>query len=159
MTKCETPQQAVSCGVWSYSTFDCGSSGSYVCRNGVCNAPPQCSDGIDNDGDGCTDFNPPAGISPDDGCMGPYDNSESPAVCCEKVTGGLLGNGCTSAACPAEGDIIPAGCSQRYPDYPACCCKAGYRYDPIEKACADRYKRCYIQSCFDDTSNPLACYD
>jgi hypothetical protein len=36
--------------------------------------PPQCSDGIDNDGDGFTDFD---GVPPDPECTDPLDNDES----------------------------------------------------------------------------------
>jgi len=158
VTMCETSQ--IDCGGWGYSgNMDCGSTGSFTCRYSKCNKPPECSDGIDNDGDGCTDFNPPMGVEPDDACSTALDTSESSkGVCCAKVGGGLLGNGCRSAACPAGGDTIyDAGCGERYPSYPYCCCKAGYRFNPELRKCVERYTKCFTTACFGDTSNPLEC--
>lgn len=47
-------------------------------EGGTCGPPPrQCKDGIDNDGDGKIDFNPPPGFERDPNCSSPEDDSES----------------------------------------------------------------------------------
>lgn len=151
------PDLIPDCEGEGYSVYvtDYGSWYLYIAR---CNPVPACRDGIDNDGDGCTDTR-------DDGCVNVDDESEAPGVCCEAVGGGLLGGGCTSAVCPAEGDdlTLQTGCWSKYyagsplGTYPNCCCKAGYKFNPTLKKCVERHARCYAASCFDDTSNPLEC--
>ncbi|OIO62692.1 hypothetical protein COT48_03535 [Candidatus Woesearchaeota archaeon CG08_land_8_20_14_0_20_47_9] len=146
------------CGGRGYHVEDWSDSNK-IWKIAVCNAPPQCSDGIDNDGDGCIDFAPTmAGVEPDDGCSNALDTAEATSLpCCAKVQN-VLGGGCRSGACPAEGDTVSGvSCGERYPGYPYCCCKAGYRFDLGLRKCVERYTPCYSTSCFDDTSNPLSC--
>ena len=147
------------CGGWGYYINDL-SDASKIWKIAVCHTPPQCSDGKDNDGDGCIDFAPTmAGVEPDDGCSSALDTAEATSFpCCAKVQN-VLGGGCRSGACPAEGDTVSGVvCGERYPAYPYCCCKAGYRFKPESRKCVERHQRCNdFTSCFDETSNPLEC--
>lgn len=65
--------------------------------------PTQCSDGIDNDGDGKIDFTPPPGKTKDPGCLSATDNDERNPICgnnrCEIWLGELSFG---PRACPAD---------------------------------------------------------
>lgn len=141
------PDLIPDCEGEGYSVYvtDYGSWYLYIAR---CNPVPACRDGIDNDGDGCTDTR-------DDGCVNVDDESEAPGVCCEAVGGGLLGGGCTSAVCPAEGDdlTLQTGCWSKYyagsplGTYPNCCCKAGYTF--LGGPCVEKFEKCFSSTCGD----------
>ena len=141
------PDLIPDCEGEGYSVYvtDYGSWYLYIAR---CNPVPACRDGIDNDGDGCTDTR-------DDGCVNVDDESEAPGVCCEAVGGGLLGGGCTSAVCPAEGDdlTLQTGCWSKYyagsplGTYPNCCCKSGYTF--LRGSCVEKFQKCFIATCGD----------
>ncbi len=69
-TPAVTNNPAVPPGTPAYWSWTCSNGGTPV----SCTAPfPQCSDGIDNDGDGTIDF---GGANPDTGCSSATDNTE-----------------------------------------------------------------------------------
>ena len=91
----------------------------YVKELGASAPLPQCSDGVDNDGDGLTDF------PNDPGCSSPTDESESPnpppaAQCSDGIDNDNDGltdfpndPGCSSTADNSEGNKTLTQCSDR----------------------------------------------
>lgn len=84
--------------------------------------PPQCSDGVDNDGDGKIDLADP-------GCTGPTDNDETNVTPAAQCADGLDNDsdgkidypadpGCSSATDNDETNTVPTGCAQTTPNVP-----------------------------------------
>ena len=111
-------------------------NGSPIPPSGICpSTPPQCSDGIDNDGDGQVDYNGGAG---DPGCDDDDDNNETDSSC--TVVGSpcwCLYNGYPPAECgggPTAIDLcsnIPGDQTTIVPPYRSlsdgrCLCNAGF---------------------------------
>ncbi len=116
-------------------TDDCGRTRTINC--GSCTAPlncvahsctnTECSDSIDNNGNGYIDFTPPAGVRAEPGCVAPDDPDEicnplsslpGEGASCPQCNNGLdddgdgfadypADKGCNSPDDPSEGDITP----------------------------------------------------